>query len=195
MHVPDADLQRFLSTLQCKEGKFPQTYLGLPLSNVKLPLSAFAPLITKVDKYLARWKALPLSTASRVVLVNAVIGGLLTSAMAAMLLPPGVIKAFDARRRAFLWTRSDAASGAQCLVAWDKACKDKEDEGLGIKRVEMQNACLLLKLLHRLHHPAGSAWATWASSRARLPDLSGDLHGPHWGAQRAAASLSTHHQG
>lgn len=51
-------------------GKFPQTYLGLPLSNTKLPLSAFASLIAMVDKYLTgRWKALLLSTVGRVVLV------------------------------------------------------------------------------------------------------------------------------
>ena len=55
-----------MQILQCREGKFPQTYLGLPLSNVKLPLSAFAPLIAKVDRYLASWKALLLSTAGRV---------------------------------------------------------------------------------------------------------------------------------
>jgi hypothetical protein len=33
---------------------FPQTYLGLPLSPYKLGLSAFIPLIAKIDKYLAR---------------------------------------------------------------------------------------------------------------------------------------------
>lgn len=92
----------YLSVLGCKEGKFPQTYLGLPLSNIKLPLSAFTPLIARVDKYLASWKALLLSTASRVVLIDVVLSGLPTYAMVAMILPPGVVKAIDARRRAFL---------------------------------------------------------------------------------------------
>jgi hypothetical protein len=41
-----------MDILGCREGLFPQTYLGLPLSNVKLPLSTFAPLIAKVDRYL-----------------------------------------------------------------------------------------------------------------------------------------------
>jgi hypothetical protein len=148
-----------MDLLQCREGKFPQTYLGLPLSNVKLPIAAFAPLIAKVDRYLASWKALLLSTAGRVVLINAVRGGLPTYAMGAMVLPPGVVKALDAHRRAFLWTGTDMASGVQCLISREDVCKDKEDGGLGIKRIDTQNACLLLKLLHRLHHPDGSAWA------------------------------------
>lgn len=73
----------------------PIAYLGLPLSNVKLPLSAFAPLIAKVDKYLASWQALLLSTASRVILINSVLAGIPTYAMGAMLLPPGVVAATD----------------------------------------------------------------------------------------------------
>jgi hypothetical protein len=136
MHVQADDLQLYLSVLGCKEGKFPQTYLGLPLSNIKLPLSAFAPLIARVDKYLASWKALLLSTADRVVLIDAVLSGLPTYAMGATILPPGMVKAIDARRRAFLWTGSDTASGAQCLIAWEDVCKDKEDGGPGIKNLE-----------------------------------------------------------
>jgi hypothetical protein len=53
MNLPEGALQSFMDVLQCKESSFPEIYFSLPLSNVKLPLSAFAPLITKVDKYLA----------------------------------------------------------------------------------------------------------------------------------------------
>lgn len=114
MNLPDGALQSFMDMLQCREGSFPQMYLGLSLSNVKLPLSAFAPLIAKVDKYLTSWQALLLSTAGRVVLINSVLARVPTYAMGAMLLPPGagVVVAIDARCRAFLWTGSDSASGA-----------------------------------------------------------------------------------
>jgi hypothetical protein len=90
MHLPEGALQGFMEVLQCKLGSFPQTYLGLPLSNIKLPLSAFAPLIARVDKYLASWQALLLSTAGRVVLINSVLAGIPTYAMGAMLLPPAL---------------------------------------------------------------------------------------------------------
>jgi hypothetical protein len=73
----------------CQPGSFPQTNLGLPHSNTKLRLSAFALLIAKVDKYLAGWKATLLSPAGRVVLINAVLDGLPTYAMGALFLPGG----------------------------------------------------------------------------------------------------------
>jgi hypothetical protein len=146
-----------LEGAQLKVDNFLHTYLGLPLSNVKLSLSAFTPLIARIDRYLATWQALLLATAGRVVLVNAVLTGVPTYAIGAMLLPPGVLAAIDARRRAFLWTGSDHTSGAQCLVAWENICRAKEDSGLGVKRLDTQNACLLLKLIHRLHHPHGSS--------------------------------------
>lgn len=140
---------------------------------MKLPLSAFAPLIAKVDRYLAGWKALLLSTAGRVVLINSVLDGIPTYAMGAMLLPPGVRAAINARRRAFLWTGTDKATGAKCLVARENVCQAEEDGGHGIKRIDTQNACLLLKLIHRLHHFDGSAWARWMKDHIRLSDLEG----------------------
>jgi hypothetical protein len=100
---------------------------------------------------LASWQALLLSTAGRVVLINALLSGVPTYAMGAMMLPPGVIASIDARRQAFLWTGSENASGARCLVAWENVCPAKEDGGLGIRRLDTQNACLLLKLVRRLH--------------------------------------------
>ncbi|GJM85005.1 hypothetical protein PR202_ga00732 [Eleusine coracana subsp. coracana] len=89
------------------------------------------------------------------------------------------------RRRAFLWTGSDKASWAQCLVAWAHACQPKEAGGIGIKQLRTQNQCLLLKLLHRLHHPDGSSWSRWARDNVCLATLGGDVQGTHWDALRA----------
>jgi mannosylglycoprotein endo-beta-mannosidase len=57
MHVSESRLQRIVRILQCQPASFPQTYLGLPLSNVKLNLAAFSPLISKVDRRLAGWQS------------------------------------------------------------------------------------------------------------------------------------------
>lgn len=132
-----------------------------------------------MDRYLAGWKATLLNPAGHVVLINAVLSSLPTYAMGAMLLPPGVCAAIDARRRAFLWFGSNRTSGAQCLVAWEQVCELKEDGGLGVKRLEIQNAALLLKLIHRLHHPGSSAWARWVSTQTTLHDLGGNLARAH----------------
>jgi len=69
--------------------------------------------------------------------------------MSGLLLPQGLLDELDTWRRDFLWAGDEKASGAQCLVAWEKACQQKEMGGLRIKDLAMKNKCLLLKLLHR----------------------------------------------
>ncbi|CAN6202116.1 unnamed protein product [Urochloa humidicola] len=185
MHVPEPSLRRLIRTLQCQKATFPQVYLGLPLSNVKLNLAAFSPLIAKVDRYLSGWKATLLSHAGRLVLLNTVLDGPPAHLMGAVLLPAGTVDALERRRRAFLWAGNQHATGAQCLVAWERVCLPKTDGGLGIRQLKTQNSCLLMKLLHRLHHPAGSSWARWARSQIELATLSGNVHGAHWDGLRS----------
>ena len=93
-------------------GCLPADILGLPLSNVKLNLSAFAPLISKADRRLAGWQAALLNHQGRLVLINSVLDGLTTYLMQALVLPPGIIAKLDSRRRAFLWYNTDKTSGA-----------------------------------------------------------------------------------
>jgi hypothetical protein len=75
------------------------------------------------------------------------------------------------------------------LVAWIKVCNPKELGGLGMKDIGIQNICLLLKLLHRLHCPQGSAWSIWVRGRACIATLIGDVHGGHWETLRALLPL------
>ncbi|CAN6352985.1 unnamed protein product [Urochloa humidicola] len=180
MHVPDGDTTMLQAVLGCQLGTFPQTYLGLPLSNDKLRLSAFTPLVAKADKYLSGWQASLLNPMGRTVLVNTVLDSQLIHAMSVVLLPQGILDAFDRRRRAFLWSGEETVSGAQCLVAWEQACLPKEQGGLGIKNIALQNKCLLLKLLHRLHQPGESAWANWVRDKINLVTFHGDVVGAHW---------------
>jgi hypothetical protein len=112
LHADDATVVLVRDALGCALETFPQNYLGLPLSCDKLNLAAFAPLIAKADRYLSRWRAVLLSAGGRLVLINAVLDALPTYAMAAMPLPPAVVKALDALRRAFLWAAAERVSGA-----------------------------------------------------------------------------------
>jgi hypothetical protein len=54
LHLKDGALDQLLEILHCKVGTFPQTYLGLPLSNLKLQLFDFAPLFAK---WTGTWQA------------------------------------------------------------------------------------------------------------------------------------------
>nr|XP_020167362.2 uncharacterized protein LOC109752860 [Aegilops tauschii subsp. strangulata] len=162
MHVPEEVLVETVGALGYAVQGFPQAYLGLPLSWEKLCFADFLPMIAKVDRYLAGWRARLLSPAGRLVLINAVLDALPIYAMAAMLLPPAVIKELDSLRRAFLWNAAERASGAQCLVAWERVCRTKAEGGLGVRDLATQNRCLLLKMLHRLHATSSSSrWPMW----------------------------------
>lgn len=77
-----------------------------------------------------------------------------------MELPKGVFAAIDKRRRLFLWTGEDSCSGSKCLVSWEEVCIDKKFGGLGIKDLAIQNTCLLMKNIYRLH-VTSSPWAIW----------------------------------
>jgi hypothetical protein len=120
----------------------------------------------------------------RVVLADSVLGNLLIYAMCVTELPKEALDRLDAKRRAFLWTGSDKVRGARCLVVWDHVCMSREDGGLGLKNLGIQNQCLLLKLLHRLYHPADSAWARWVRRQIDLVTLHGDVDDSHWGSLR-----------
>ena len=50
---------------RCKVDSFPQVYLGLPLSDVELNLSVFAPLIARADEQLAGRQAMFLDPKGR----------------------------------------------------------------------------------------------------------------------------------
>jgi hypothetical protein len=129
MHISDEEVVKYMEILGCTRGTFPQTYLGLPLSNEKLNLAAFAPIISSADRYLSGWWASLLNHHGRLVLVNAVLESLPVYAMGALELPQGVIHALDAGRRAFLWAGADTVSGAKCLVNWERVCLPKKDGG------------------------------------------------------------------
>lgn len=161
MNVPPALAASMAASLGCTTSSFPQTYLGLPLSPNKLKVSDYQPLISTVDRYLSGWKARLLSVGGRLILVNAVLSSLPIYFMSSNLTPKTVREILDARRRAFLWTGEDKCHGSQCLIAWEKVCKSKENGGLGVKKLEDLNHCLLMKFVHKIHDPSELPWKNW----------------------------------
>jgi len=182
IHMTDNITQECVQVLGCRQESFPQPYLGLPLSVHKLPLSAYMPCIKKTDRYLSTWQATLLNPMGRAVMVNSVLDSQLVYFMSSLQLPPSVIHQLDRRRCAFLWSaeKTGKANPANCLVAWSNVCKPRDLGGLGIKDMGTQNICLLLKLIHKLHHPEVSAWAQWVQGRVSTATLTGDIHGDHW---------------
>lgn len=115
------------------------------MSNTKLNLASFTPLISKTEHRLASWQAALLNHQGRLVLINSALDGLVTD-MQAVILPQSVVASLDSKSRAFLWSGSGKTLGASCLVNWENAQKPKEEGGLGVHELATQNTCLLLKL-------------------------------------------------
>lgn len=88
-----------------------------------------------------------------------------------------------------MWSGQALGSSAKCLVAWENCCTTKDLGGIGIKDFGIQNICLLLKLIHRLHSADNSAWGLWVRRHASLANLSGDLQGNHWEVLRSLLPL------
>jgi hypothetical protein len=191
IHVPEQTVSLCVQAIGCSRESFPQQYLGLPLSATKLPISNFNTYIQKADKFLSSWQADLLNPMGRGIMVNAVLDSILVYLMSSMQLPQKTIQAMDAKRRAFFWSadKNGHCSSGSCLVAWENLCCPREFGGLGVRDLGIQNICLLLKLVHRLHCPQSSAWARWVQSRASICSLQGDLHGEHWQALRSILPL------
>jgi hypothetical protein len=119
------------NTFGCQVGEMPFTYLGLPLGTTKPPISEFAPLITKMERRLTGISKF-LSYNGRLILVNSVFLALPTFYMCTLKLPPGIIKQIDTYRKHCLWDKGDINRKGKCLVAWETACKPKDQGGLGI---------------------------------------------------------------
>jgi hypothetical protein len=55
-----------------------------------------------------------------------------------------------------------------------------------LRNLTIQNQCLLLKLLHRIHTPGDSSWVRWIRSWVDVVTMAGpDAVGVHWNSVRA----------
>jgi hypothetical protein len=139
------------NVLDCQVGVMPFTYLGLPLGTTRLTVDKFMPLLNRVEKRMMGIISL-LTYAGRLVMVNSVLSALPTFYLCTLKVPAAVIHQLDEYRKHCLWDRGDINRKGGCLVAWKNACLPKEQGGLGIINVRIQNTALLLKHLHKFYN-------------------------------------------
>ena len=82
-------------------------------------------------------------------------------AMSVLPLPKGIVAKIDRPRRALIWAAATECSGGDCQVAWDFVCRLREEGGLGVVDLELQNKCLLLKMVHSLFSGRDTPWTRW----------------------------------
>ncbi|GLT40913.1 hypothetical protein SLA2020_150100 [Shorea laevis] len=103
INVSEEWMSKMAHILNCKQGKLPCRYLGVPIGGSVKKISLWKPLIESFEKKLRNWKSRLLSLGGRITLLNAVLSSLPVYTMSVHLLPKGVILSLDKIRRRFLW--------------------------------------------------------------------------------------------
>nr|XP_040249685.1 uncharacterized protein LOC120967149 [Aegilops tauschii subsp. strangulata] len=135
------------STLACVVTTFPIVYLGLPLSLRKTPTSTLLPLLDKLTKKLATWKAALLSRAERLALVRHVLSVMPVHILFAMAINPTILKRVHGIIRDFLWHGRKDANSSCCLVNWRRVCLPLEYGGLGVRDLHLTGISLRARWL------------------------------------------------
>ncbi|KAL1192898.1 putative ribonuclease H protein [Cardamine amara subsp. amara] len=149
-----------LSSFGFPIGSLPIRYLGLPLMHRKLKFSEYSPLLDKLEGQFKSWAVKALSYAGRLQLLKSVISGTVNFWISAFILPKGCIAKIESMCSRFLWT-GDIDNFHSTKVAWSSVCLPKDGGGLGLRRYEVWNNTLCLRLVWLLFSQGGSLWVAW----------------------------------
>ena len=143
----------------CNAGEYPFRYLGIPMHHRQLLNSDWGKVEERFEKKkLSSWKAMYLSYGGRLVLLNSVLNSLPMFMMSFFEIPKGVLKNLDHFRSRFFWQGSSDKHKYR-LAKWDILCRPKDQGGLGILNLQLQNKCLRAKWLVNLLNTNG-IWQT-----------------------------------
>ena len=119
-------------------------YLGIPIKHPGSPMDVNL-ILDRVKQKLAGWKANLLSSAGRIVLIQASSSTIPAYVMQYALLPNKILEAIDRVNQKFLWGSSEIARKIH-WVGWNKVTKPKKVGGLGLQSAKGRNIELLTKL-------------------------------------------------
>lgn len=145
-----AQLAQFMG---CKAGSFPFLYLGLPLSQKKIPKKAYYPIIDKIKRRLAGWK-----TNKPIIHCGLYCSHKLCTHGHAHLLYVGLsVKKIEKIRRNSLWQGSSTSHKIP-LASWAIVCQPKENGGLGIFDLKAMNLALLARWYWKWYKADSTLW-------------------------------------
>ena len=103
--------------LRCSAVHLPITYLGIPLGANPKRVSTWKPVVDKIERRLALWKAKLLSRAGRLVLIKSVLNNLPLYYLSIFKMPKTVALKIIKLQRSFFWC-SDSRKKGIPLVDW-----------------------------------------------------------------------------
>ena len=120
--------------------------------------SAWKPVLEKIQKRLALWKAKILSRAGRLTLIKSVLNSLPVYYMSMFKLPKSVAQEIVGLQRKFFWSGSTGEKPGCPRIRWSDIELPKEMGGLGVGNIMHKNLILLFKWWWRFSEVDNSLW-------------------------------------
>ena len=158
--IESADIEEIRRITGFSQGSFPFRYLGIPISDARLTISQYSPLLDKISGYINSWAGANLSYAGRTELVKSVLQGIECFWLSILPIPAGVRSKVIQLCRNFLWS-GNCNSNKKPLVAWSEVTLPKSEGGLGIRNIKAWNKALLSKILWDIQAKKESLWVKW----------------------------------
>jgi hypothetical protein len=108
----------------------------------------------RIEKKLSNWKGKYLLVGGRLVLINYVLSSLPMFMFSFFKVPKGVLENIDYFRSRF-FCQHDSQKKKYILTKWSIMCQPKDQGGLGIQNLEIQNECISSKWLFKLINEDG----------------------------------------
>lgn len=147
--VKQEEKERLANMLNCVLGVMPMKYLGIPVSDKHLNISAFSFLPKKLHKRLDPWKGKFLTSGGRQILTNSCLSSIPLYCMGVYWLQDGVHCKMDSIRANFLWQGTEDRFRYH-MAKWEMVCRPKDQGGLGIINTRLMNDCLLVKWIWKI---------------------------------------------
>jgi hypothetical protein len=158
IEADEEDQRRAAFMLNCKLGKLPMTYLGLPIDAMKLPIAAFQPLMQRVAKKVDPWLGMNSSNGGRGILIESCLSSLPLYSMSFYLLQDGIHSSFDKARSRLFWAKGKDKQKYH-MVKWVTMCTPKDVGGLGFTNTKLMNAYLMAKWAWKVYNGQGGLMA------------------------------------
>ena len=135
-------LEIIVSVLECRIGKLPSSYLGLPLGAPFKSSRVWDVVEERFRKRLSLWKRQYLSKGRRLTFIKSTLSSLLIYLMSLFVIPRKVCTRLEKIQRDSLWGGGVLEKKVH-LVNWSAVCADMRQGGLGIHGLMALNKALL----------------------------------------------------
>ncbi|MCH85694.1 LINE-1 reverse transcriptase like [Trifolium medium] len=157
VNVPNEFLAMASMFLNCRIGRTPFKYLGLPVGANPTLTSTWKPMLDVIRGRVGSWGNKYLSLGGRIVMVNAVLNAIPIYYLSYLKMPAKVWREVVKIQRKFLWSGLSNRSKIS-WVKWDDVCKPRKEGGLGIRDLRITNISLLAKWRWKLLQPEPEFW-------------------------------------